>query len=95
MARAVEPVAPYPPIFERDEEVPVTGVSGLVAFGTNAILQGKSLGKLNVATVEILDLAVGLGGEAGGGGGDGGLGCGGLGGLGGGGGDGGGGGGLG
>ena len=64
MAGTVPPVAPYPPIFERDE-VPVTGVSGLVAFGTNVILQGKSLGKLNVATVEILDLAVGLGGAEG------------------------------
>jgi hypothetical protein len=68
MARPIEPVAPRPAVFECEQKVAVPGVSGLNAFGTNAILQGKSLGKLNVATFVTLNIRCPVGGGDGGGG---------------------------
>jgi hypothetical protein len=67
VARPIIAVAPYPTVFECKEEVAVSGVSGLSAFGTNANLQGKSLGKLNLATFVTLNIRVPVGGGDGGG----------------------------
>jgi hypothetical protein len=67
VAGTVETVAPHPPIFECHEEVTVSGVSGLVAFGKNVILQGKSVGKLNVVTFVTLNIRCPVRGGDGGG----------------------------
>jgi hypothetical protein len=66
-SRCGVPVAPHPPILEREQEVTVSGVSGLVAFGKNVILQGNSVGKLNIATFVTLNIRCPVGGGDGGG----------------------------